>query len=86
MLTKSLLKTAKITNYWGSFFAFLIFLWAQATLVYHTIFFTGLIFALIFDKYYYDKYREYIIVNHGSSKYSVAVKNFIFKYIPRRYF
>lgn len=58
MLTKSLLKTAKITNYWGSFFAFLIFLWAQATLVYHTIFFTGLIFALIFDKYYSDKYRE----------------------------
>ena len=63
MLTKSLYKRAKLTNYWGSFFAFLIFLWAEATLVYNTIFFTGLIFALVFDTYYYDKYYEYIIKN-----------------------
>lgn len=61
LLAKDLFTKAKLTNYWGSFFAFLIYFWAQTTLVFHSIFFTGLIFALIFDKYYYDKYREFCI-------------------------
>ena len=64
MIAKSLFRHAKITNYWGSFFAFLIFLWAEATLVHYTIFFTGLIFALVFDKYYYDKYCEYLATKY----------------------
>jgi len=58
MLAKKLYRTAKLTGYWGSFFAFLTFFWAQVTLVYYSIFFTGLIFALVFDKYFQDKYRN----------------------------
>jgi len=54
-LARYLYKNAKKTNYWGAFFAYLIFFFAQATLVYSSIFFTGLIFALIFDKYFQDK-------------------------------
>lgn len=56
MLAKQLYKTAKHTNYWGSLFAFLIFLWANATLVCFHIFFYGIIFALVFDKYYSDQF------------------------------
>lgn len=50
LLAKKLLKTAKLTRYYGSIFAFLIFLWANATLVKYTIFFYGIIFALVFDR------------------------------------
>ena len=53
-------KTAKKTNYWGSFFAFLTYFWAQATLVNYSIFFYGLMFALVFDKYFQDKYKTEI--------------------------
>jgi len=53
-LARHFYKTAKKTNYWGSFFAFLIYFWAQVTLVNYSIFFYGLIFALVFDKYYQD--------------------------------
>lgn len=56
MLAKKLYKTAKTTGYWGSFFAFLVFFWANATLVMYSIFFYGLLFAFIFDKYFQDKY------------------------------
>ena len=56
LLTKNLFTHAKKTKYWGAFFAYIFFLWAQATLVYHSIFFSGLIFALVYDKYYYDNY------------------------------
>lgn len=54
-LAKKLYKTAKHTNYWGSFLAFLTFLWANATLVFYSIFFYGIIFALVFDKFLEDK-------------------------------
>lgn len=57
MLLIKLYNNAKKTKYWGSFFAFLIFLWAQTTLVYYFIFFYGIIFALIMDKYMIDKYK-----------------------------
>ena len=56
ILVKKLYRKAKQTNYWGSFFAFLTFLWAFATFSYSSIFFYGLIFALVFDKYYSDIY------------------------------
>ncbi len=59
-LAKKLYKTAKKTNYWGSFFAFLTYFWAQATLVNYSIFFYGLMFALVFDKYFQDKYKTEI--------------------------
>jgi hypothetical protein len=55
-ICKKFYKTAKNSGYWGSFFAMLTYLWAQATLVHFTIFFYGLIFAFVFDKYFQDKY------------------------------
>jgi hypothetical protein len=55
LLAKSLYNTAIKTGYWGSFFAFIIFLFAELTLVNYSIFFTGIIFALVFDKYITDK-------------------------------
>lgn len=63
ILAKKLYRTAKFTGYWGSFFAFLTFFWAQATLVLPSIFFYGLIFALVFDKYFQDKYRYNYYLN-----------------------
>jgi len=60
LLAKELYKRAKEINYWGSFFAFLVFLWANVTLVTFHIFFYGIIFALVFDKYFFDKYQEQI--------------------------
>ncbi len=58
LLFKRLYKTAKITGYWGSFFAFLTFLWSFTTMSQSSIFFYGLIFALVFDKYYTDKFLD----------------------------
>ncbi len=58
LLAKKLYSTAKLTNYWGSFFAFLTFLWAFATFSNTSIFFYGLIFALVFDKYITDNYSN----------------------------
>jgi hypothetical protein len=54
-LIKNIYKTAKKTNYWGSFFAFFMFLWSFATMSEFSIFYYGLIFAFVFDKYYSDK-------------------------------
>lgn len=58
LLTKKLFKTAKKTNYWGSLFAFIVFFWSFATMVQSQILYYGLIYALIFDKYYSDKHKE----------------------------
>ncbi len=55
-LAKHLYRNAKRTKYWGAFFAFQIFFFAQATLVNYSIFTTGLLFAFVFDKYYIDLY------------------------------
>lgn len=55
LLAKTLYNTAIQSGYWGSFFAFLIFLFSELTLVNYSIFFTGLIFAFVFDKYIRDK-------------------------------
>jgi hypothetical protein len=54
-LAKDLYRNAKKTHYWGAFFAFLIFFWAHATLVQFSMFFPGLIIALVYDKYHADK-------------------------------
>ncbi len=62
-LVRKLYLNAKETGYWGSLTALLIFLWGQATLVQMTIFFVGLVYALIFDKYIQDK-----AVNKSKSK------------------
>jgi len=62
LMSKKLYKTAKLTSYWGSFFGFLIYLWAQATLVNYSIFFYGLIFAFIFDRYFRDYGRSDLVL------------------------
>lgn len=46
---------ARNSGYWGSFFGFLSFLWANVTFPQFSIFYYGLLFTFIFDKYYYDK-------------------------------
>ena len=58
LLLKSLYKKARITNFYGSFFSFAIFLWANSVMVYYSLFTYGLIFSFIFDKYYYDKFLQ----------------------------
>lgn len=54
LLARRLFQVAKKTKYYGSIFAFLIFLWANFTLVYYSVFTYGLVFAFIFSKYYSD--------------------------------
>jgi hypothetical protein len=56
LLARKLYKTAIRSNYWGSFFAFLILLWANFVMPTYYVFFYGLLFAFIFDKYFIDKY------------------------------
>lgn len=52
MIIVKLRKTALRTGYWGSLYAFLIFLVANATLVNYSLFFYGLIFAFVFDRFH----------------------------------
>ncbi len=58
LLAKNLYQTAKKTNYWGSFFAFLVFLWSFATMSQPSVFYYGLLFAFVFDKYHRDIYES----------------------------
>lgn len=73
LLAKKLYKTAKFTNYWGSFFAFLTYLWAQATLVNYSIFFYGLLFALVFDKYFKDSYEAGLVLKEAERVQSIKI-------------
>jgi len=56
-LAITLWKNAKKTDHWGSFYAFLIFLWGEATWVHFSLMHYGLIFAFIFDNYYISNSR-----------------------------
>jgi hypothetical protein len=56
-LGQRLFITARKTNFYGSFFAFLVFFWANATLVYYSIFTYGLIIALVFSNHYIANYH-----------------------------
>jgi len=67
-LAKYLYNNAKKSNYWGALFAFLIFFWAQVTLVNYSIFFPGLMFALVFDKYYQDNFSAVMQKKQDSTK------------------
>lgn len=51
-LMKHLYLTAKVSNYWGSFFAMLGFVLANLTLVTFSIYEMGLVMALVFNKYF----------------------------------
>ncbi len=48
-------RVARDTRYWGTFFAFVFFLWANISLSRFSIFSPGLIVALVYLKYYEDK-------------------------------
>ena len=50
--------TAMRTNYWGSFFGFLVFLWSFATMSQSKLFYVGILFTMVFDKYYSDGYHD----------------------------
>jgi hypothetical protein len=52
LLVKNLYKTAKTTSYYGSFFAFIVFLIANLTFPHHDIYNYGLIVTFIFNKYF----------------------------------
>ncbi len=56
-LARKLFISAKQSKYWGSFIAFAIFLFANVTMVYYSIFFYGIFYALIFDKFFSDKQK-----------------------------
>ncbi len=56
LLLRKLYIRARLSKYYGSFFAFFVFIWANATLVKYSMFYYGLIFAFIFDKIYFDHY------------------------------
>lgn len=57
LIAKKLYDNAKRTRYYGSFFAFLMFLWANATMPKYSMIYYGLIFAFIFDKIFCDYTR-----------------------------
>lgn len=58
MVTVYFYKHAKKTGFWGSFFGWIVFLWANATLVQYSILYYGLFFCFIFDRVIYNEYLE----------------------------
>jgi hypothetical protein len=58
LLAHDLYTKAKCTGFYGAFFAFLVFLWANATLVEYNIFYPGVIIALVYSEYYYAKFLQ----------------------------
>jgi len=54
-LGKRLYLNSKSTGFWGSFLGFMVFVWANATLVTFHIFFYGILIALVVDKMYTNK-------------------------------
>lgn len=59
-LARDLYRKAKHTAYYGSFFAFLVFLFANATFPEFNLFYPGIIFAFVFSEYYYQLYNNNI--------------------------
>ncbi len=64
LMIRKLYKTAKSTNYYGSFIGFLTFFTAFATMSQSVLFYSGIIFCFVFDKYYFDK----IILNSSTGE------------------
>lgn len=48
-------KTALHSQFWGSFYAICIFMFANLTLVKHHMFFYGILYAFVFNKYFESK-------------------------------
>lgn len=56
-LLKKLLKEAKQSEFYGAFFVFIGFALSNWTLVNFTIFYYGLILAIVYHNYYYERYK-----------------------------
>ena len=54
LLLKRLYTTAKYSCFRGSLFAFISFLWSFATMSQSSLFYSGLIYVMVFDKYFHD--------------------------------
>jgi hypothetical protein len=54
-LLKRIWHMARVSNYWGGFFAILAFAIANLTLVELSLFYHGLLLALIFSKHFYEE-------------------------------
>lgn len=63
LLLKRMYRTAKGTGFYGSMIGFITFLFAFATMSQSVIFYAGIIFCMVFDKYFYDLSlkRNYIL-------------------------
>jgi hypothetical protein len=55
LIIKKLWLNAKKTGYWGSVFGFLSFFWAFSTMSQSSILYSGLIYAIIFDKFFKEE-------------------------------
>jgi hypothetical protein len=51
-------KVGRKTGFYGSFFGFLVFLWANVTLVYYWVFTFGLVLCYLFASYYDQKEED----------------------------
>jgi len=72
LLAKRLFQKSRQTMFYGSFFAILVFLWANATLVKYSMFYYGIIFSLVFDKYFYSKY---LIQKEKANRIKISKQN-----------
>lgn len=57
-LWRKILVSARRTKYYGAFFAFVCFWWSFATMSQSSMFFGGLVIALVFDRYYLEKHGD----------------------------
>ncbi len=66
MIAKRFYRTAVRTQFWGSFAAILVFLWANVTQVYYQVFSLGLMMAFLFDRYYFTKWQDEITQSNNN--------------------
>jgi hypothetical protein len=57
-LARDLLIKARHTGFYGAFFAFLVFLWANMALVDYDIFYPGILIALVYSEYYNSRFLQ----------------------------
>ena len=65
-LVRDLYKKAKSSGFYGPLFAFLVFLWFNATAVDYYLRYPGLIIAIVFNQYYFTNYLLHKQLNKGN--------------------
>jgi len=58
LIARRLWRVARITGFYGSFFGFMVFLWANVTMVFYWVFTFGLALCYLFSSYYESKEKE----------------------------